>query len=282
MNTKFLFCVMAVFLIGSGTPTPTAEVTVSFDWAYRAGDYVRGTPAVSGQVVYVGSDDNNLHAVSTETGEGVWKFGTAGNVTSQPVIAGDAIYFGSWDGAVHAAAGQPRAKPSGRYVTGGWITASPVLANDVLYIGSNDGNPLRARRRRRAFDLALPDRRPDRLGGQSSTATASSSGRATAISMRSTARSGTLLWRYRTGGPSWARPPPPAEPCSRVKRPPASTRSIAATGDLKWRFQGGGRLRVDAQRSPTAWSYVGGNDGRLVTRCGRRTARCSGSSRPRT
>ena len=134
-----MVCVMAVFLIGSGTPTPTAEVTPSFDWAYRAGDYVRGTPAVSGQVVYVGSDDNNLHAVSTETGEGIRKFGTAGNVTSQPVIAGDAIYFGSWDGAIHALRAST-GKTVWQYVTGGWVTAPPVLANDVLYIGSNDGS----------------------------------------------------------------------------------------------------------------------------------------------
>ena len=95
MNTKVLSCVIAALLVGCTPSTPTKQVTISFAWAYRAGDYIRGTPAVNGQVVYVGSDDNNLLAVNTETGQLVWKYETAGNITSAPAFAGDTVYFGS-------------------------------------------------------------------------------------------------------------------------------------------------------------------------------------------
>ena len=102
MKTKILTCLMVALLASCGRTSLATEVSISFAWAYHAGDYVRGMPTVSDDVVYVGADDNALHAVNADTGESVWRYETADNITSSPVVFGDAIYFGSWDGAVYA------------------------------------------------------------------------------------------------------------------------------------------------------------------------------------
>jgi outer membrane protein assembly factor BamB len=97
-----LACALAVLSTGCSAPAPPSEATVSFVWAYRAGDYVRGTPTVSDGVVYVGADDNVLHAIDGSTGASLWQYETADNVTSSPLIRGNVVYFGSWDGSVYA------------------------------------------------------------------------------------------------------------------------------------------------------------------------------------
>ena len=42
------------------------DAAVTFAWSYRAGDYVRGRPAAAGDWVFVGADDNRLHALGPE------------------------------------------------------------------------------------------------------------------------------------------------------------------------------------------------------------------------
>jgi outer membrane protein assembly factor BamB len=100
MKTNILICIMVALLISCGGSDPATEVPISFAWSYRADDYVRGVPTVSDTVVYVGADDNTLHAVNADTGEFLWRYETADNITSSPVVFRDAIYFGTWDGAV--------------------------------------------------------------------------------------------------------------------------------------------------------------------------------------
>jgi outer membrane protein assembly factor BamB len=95
MNSKILACVTLVLLTGCATPVSTNEPTISFAWSYRAGDYVRAVPTVSDGVVYVGADDNTLHAVQADTGESVWSYQTGDNITSSSTVYEDAIYFGS-------------------------------------------------------------------------------------------------------------------------------------------------------------------------------------------
>ena len=110
MKTRILICAIAALLISCAGADPTTEVSISFAWSYPAGDYVRGKPTVSDKAVYVGADDNALHAVDADTGEFLWRYETADNITSSPIVFGDAIYFGSWDGAVYALDGRRRSR----------------------------------------------------------------------------------------------------------------------------------------------------------------------------
>jgi len=59
-------------------------------------------PAVSNGVVYVGSLDANLYALSTVTGAKIWSFKTGSYVRSSPAVSNGVVYVGSLDGVLYA------------------------------------------------------------------------------------------------------------------------------------------------------------------------------------
>ena len=132
-------------------------------WKFQTPGQVISSPAVVGDMVYVGSTDHNLYAVERETGTLKWKFGTGSRVTSSPAVASGAVFFESYDGifyAVDSATGKLKWK----FQTGGerrftakhlhgsqpaaesmpdpfdFYLSSAVVANGSVYFGSGDGN----------------------------------------------------------------------------------------------------------------------------------------------
>ncbi|GAG46241.1 unnamed protein product, partial [marine sediment metagenome] len=127
MMRSTLLIAFALLLILSACksrpPVSGGPYEIAFLWEYAADDYVRSSPAVGGGTVYVGSDDNALHAIDAETGGQVWRYDTKDNITSGPLVVGETVCFGSWDGNVYALAldtGELR----WRYPTGGWVSGS--------------------------------------------------------------------------------------------------------------------------------------------------------------
>jgi eukaryotic-like serine/threonine-protein kinase len=132
-------------------------------WKFHSGGAVNSSPAVVGDTVYVGSNDNNLYAINLETGVLRWKFKTESRVASSPAVAGGVVYFGSYDGnfyAVDAATGQLKWKFAtggerrfaGKHLHGSLPAAetmpdpfdvylsSPTVWENAVYFGSGDGN----------------------------------------------------------------------------------------------------------------------------------------------
>ncbi|MBP9000421.1 MAG: PQQ-binding-like beta-propeller repeat protein, partial [Bacteroidales bacterium] len=107
-------------------------------WKFQCEDEIRGSPAASKDVVYIGAYDNNLYALRSENGEMLWKCPSEGGVVGKPLVLEDAIYFGSEDGNIYAVF-QRNGKPQWKFPTGGPIRSSPVQAEDFLYVGSDDG-----------------------------------------------------------------------------------------------------------------------------------------------
>lgn len=70
-------------------------------WNYTTGGKV-GDPAVSNGVVYVGSDDRNIYALSATTGAKLWNYTTGDFVASSPAVSNGVVYVGSGDGNVYA------------------------------------------------------------------------------------------------------------------------------------------------------------------------------------
>ncbi|MGB3082666.1 MAG: PQQ-binding-like beta-propeller repeat protein, partial [Candidatus Omnitrophota bacterium] len=66
------------------------------------GSEVNSSPVVSGDTVYVGSEDGFLYALDKESGDLKWKFQTGSAVNSSPAVSGDTVYVGSEDGYVYA------------------------------------------------------------------------------------------------------------------------------------------------------------------------------------
>jgi outer membrane protein assembly factor BamB len=70
-------------------------------WAVELGDEVSGSPAIAGDLVFVGSVDGSLRALDVNTGEERWREKTAFGIYSSPAIAGDMVlvamgYYDVW------------------------------------------------------------------------------------------------------------------------------------------------------------------------------------------
>jgi eukaryotic-like serine/threonine-protein kinase len=71
-------------------------------WKYKAGSLVYSTPAISNNLLVVGSADHKVYGLNKQTGEKLWEYETRGSVFSSPVLDSEAIYIGSDDGGVYA------------------------------------------------------------------------------------------------------------------------------------------------------------------------------------
>jgi outer membrane protein assembly factor BamB/tRNA A-37 threonylcarbamoyl transferase component Bud32 len=124
-------------------PASTARVdlrssSVKPKWSFACEDEIRGTATAQGDLVYVGSYDNNLYALHAGTGEFVWKYPTDGGIVSKPAYSNGNIYFGSEDKRVHAISARS-GKITWTYYTKGPVRSSAHIAEGHLFIGSDDG-----------------------------------------------------------------------------------------------------------------------------------------------
>ncbi len=107
-------------------------------WKFKTGDWVRSSPSVSGDFVYVGSQDNYVYCLNKNTSEVVWKFKTDNWVRSSPAISENFVYVSSEDGYVYCLN-----KNTGRLVwkfkTDNWVRSSPAISENFVYVSSEDG-----------------------------------------------------------------------------------------------------------------------------------------------
>ena len=82
----------------TGTLSALDAATGERVWSYTAGAELSSSPAVAGNTVYFGDDDNKLHAVNATTGAFICSFNTGGIINASPVVAdageGTMVYFG--------------------------------------------------------------------------------------------------------------------------------------------------------------------------------------------
>ena len=110
-----------------------------FLWEFEAGLSVASSPATgSDGTVYVGSNDNNLHAFNSD-GTSKWTFPTGNWVDSTPAIGPDGtVYVGSWDNKVYAI-NPTDGTELWSFPTSSSVTASPAIGSDGrIYFGSKD------------------------------------------------------------------------------------------------------------------------------------------------
>src|SRR5215218_3763727 len=151
---------LAVAASGAGAWGVSRSVRSERDapiWSFTTGDEVYSSPAVLGDVVFVGSSDKHLYAINAGTGEEIWRYATDGAVTSSPAVADGVVYVGCDDKKVHAV---DAATGANRWIfrTGGAIHSSPAVDRGVAYIGCRDNNLY-------AIDVAAGERRWRFRGG---------------------------------------------------------------------------------------------------------------------
>jgi PQQ-like domain/Divergent InlB B-repeat domain len=98
----------------TGNSTSTAPTTNTLLWSYTTGDAVSSSSAVVGGVVYVGSLDGKVYALSAVTGALIWSYATSNWVESSPAVAAGVVYIGSDNGKVYAfgSSSTPTATPT--------------------------------------------------------------------------------------------------------------------------------------------------------------------------
>lgn len=107
-----------------------------------SGGHVVSAPVVAGGIVYVGSEDTSLYAVSAADGSRVWSKQTQGAITATPVVDGTTVYIASTDHSVYAFDASTDATKQGtllaQFQTGGPIASAPAVAGGILYVASHD------------------------------------------------------------------------------------------------------------------------------------------------
>jgi len=108
-------------------------------WRFRCEDEVRSSPAVYNSVVYIGSYDHNLYAISADEGKFLWKYSTEGGIASSPCVHQGRVFFGSADRLLYAVNAE-----TGRITwtcpTQGSVWSSPRAAFDHIFFGSDDNH----------------------------------------------------------------------------------------------------------------------------------------------
>lgn len=139
----------------------------NLQWKFKTGGKVFSSPAVVGDIAYIGSEDKSLYAVDIRTGKQLWKFKTGGAVHSSPAVFNKIVYFGSYDGNYYAvdaltgaekwrfktggekrigAKGLWQMRPSDQYMEDlyDFFLSSPLVTGEdkelTVYFGSSDGN----------------------------------------------------------------------------------------------------------------------------------------------
>jgi outer membrane protein assembly factor BamB len=105
------------------------------------------SPVVAAGVVYFGSGDGNVYAVTADSGTLRWRFKTGNVVHASPALADGVVYVGSWDSYFYALDAQSGAQ-RWRFKTGEdpaignqvGIQSSAAVAGGVVYFGCRDSH----------------------------------------------------------------------------------------------------------------------------------------------
>jgi len=71
-------------------------------WSSPTGAQIESSPALANDILYVGSDDGRVYAISATDGQRLWSFATDGKVDSSPTFVNGVVYVTSWDGYIYA------------------------------------------------------------------------------------------------------------------------------------------------------------------------------------
>jgi outer membrane protein assembly factor BamB len=109
-------------------------------WKFKAEEEIRSTPVVHRGILFIGSYDNNLHAVNLETGQFKWKYATDGGIATSPAIAHEEnlVVIGSDDFSLHAVDIRS-GRISWTFPTQAPVRSSPTVAHGHVFFGSDDG-----------------------------------------------------------------------------------------------------------------------------------------------
>ena len=121
--------------LAGSSPEPPSGAQDGVIWTFTTGGWVLTAPVIVDEVVYAGSDDGNLYALTADSDELLWSFATGDVIRSIPTVFGGTVYFGSNDNhlyALDAATGEEL----WRYDTEGSVQYSPTVGGSMVYFSA--------------------------------------------------------------------------------------------------------------------------------------------------
>ena len=107
-------------------------------WEFKTQGGVYSSPVIDHLLVLIGSDDGRVYALRAATGAKQWEFLTDGKVRSSPAVAGNLVFVGSEDAKIYALDVTTGTK-RWEHKTEGKVYSSPAVAEGVMFVGSGDG-----------------------------------------------------------------------------------------------------------------------------------------------
>lgn len=119
-----------------------AKTGEALPWSpFRAGDKIWSTPVIRDGVIYFGSHDRHVYAVSLKDGQQLWRFPTGGAVVARPLLFKDIVVIGSFDKKLYGINARDGSLRWQRPVEAqNWFWAGAVAGDQVIFAPSMDGN----------------------------------------------------------------------------------------------------------------------------------------------
>jgi outer membrane protein assembly factor BamB len=110
------------------------------EWNYSTGANIGSGPTIAHGNVYGGTNNGNVFAVNSSTGNEVFNRSVASSYIFTSVAVGNGTVFaGSWDNNLYAL-NATNGSQKWSFQTGNNIDSSPAYRNGVIYVGSDDNN----------------------------------------------------------------------------------------------------------------------------------------------
>lgn len=110
-----------------------------FAWVFRPPKgAIRGSPAVTSELVYFGTSQGSLYAVHRSNGELKWEAILGSRIEASPVVIGDTIFVGTMDGFLYSLDAQAGTVLQ-RLSLPGPLSKGLAVVGDVVYGATTDG-----------------------------------------------------------------------------------------------------------------------------------------------
>lgn len=123
------------------------SICQDLNWKFQTKGRIYATPAISGNMILIGSGDSTFYAIDKLTGKKNWSYRTNGAIHSSPAVYGKSVFVGSADGSLYALNIETgellwKYNSQGEKMLDIWdyYLSSPSVYNGVIYWGSGDGN----------------------------------------------------------------------------------------------------------------------------------------------
>jgi len=218
----------------SGAIPPDREPSIR--WSAETEDAIWASPVVADGVLYVGSYDGRLYAISIDSGEVLWRYRTGERIDGSPAVANGTVFFGSHDRNVYALDAET-GEERWIYGTHGIVRSSPTVADGVVYVGSH----CRSTECAKYYDVLWPER-----------------GAVYALG----ADRGDRRWRFETGDGVMSTPAV-RDATVYVGSSDGTLYALdAATGETRWTFAAAGGI-MSSPSVIDGRAFLGDTDGRV-------------------